>query len=565
MGAQITALSSRIVEGRPRGFSKRTYRPPSNDLGEYRIANLASGKYIHAVCSHESAECTGDSASAQTITADTCYPGPVLKSGLASAMDLPAGRESKVDFTLNEVPAAHVRGEITGLPDGRGSGLRMVKRGADFGSNLPGNVRDGKFDFRVPAGSYMLSADYFEAGKRLTARVPIDVGSSDVDNLVVHLDGGFTVTGIVRVVSQSGRTLTQQFGANLRSSDPAAGTAQIKWEPDHISFAINEMVPGSYRLDAFPLSPFYVKSATLAGQDILNNEVPISQAAGPIEIQLRDDGGSIEGDAVDANGQPAAAGIMLLRGAIRAANLTTQPNGHFKLQNVAPGDYTIFAWDNPDEVAYADPDWMRRNGAAGMAVTVAAGQSQQIKLTVQSGSPAGVGYLNPQQPQAASDSAPFRKRQPLFQISPFPDDIAHGVDIARERSLARGYGQGPGFRGHNAEGPVIFRMDFHAAETSRGEGLPQRLFRENPHLERLSRAAAMKKEIVENLCLTRARAIYQYDTIADFGQTVFEQVGEMFRGLVDSIRYGKHQHAIPASEGCKRSAARREWAERRAR
>jgi len=75
---------------------------------------------------------------------------------------------------------------------------------------------------------------------------------------------------------------------------------------------------------------------------------------------------------------------MLLRGAIRAANLMAQPNGHFKLQNVAPGDYAIYAWANPDEVAYADPDWMRRNGGGGMAVTVAAGQSQQIKLTEQS-------------------------------------------------------------------------------------------------------------------------------------------------------------------------------------
>jgi hypothetical protein len=378
MGAQITALSSRVVEGRPRFQQAGT--GATDDLGEYRIANLSSGKYI--VCVHMNQPNAQAQPNAQTITADTCYPGP-LEGGLASAMDLPAGRESKVDFTLNDVPAVHVRGEVTGLPEGRGSGLRMVKRGADFGSNLPGNVRDGKFDFRVPAGSYMLSADYFEAGKRLTARVPIDVGSSDVDNLVVHLDSGFIVTGTVRVVSQSGRTLTQQFGANLRSSDPGSGTAQIKWEPDHTSFAINEMVPGSYRLDAFPPSPFYVKSATLAGQDILNNEVPISQAAGPIEIQLRDDGGSIEGDAVDANGQPVAAGIMLLRGAIRVANPMAS-NGHFKLQNVAPGDYTIYAWDNPDEVAYADPDWMRRNGAGGMALTVAAGQSQQIKLTEQS-------------------------------------------------------------------------------------------------------------------------------------------------------------------------------------
>jgi len=379
MGAQVTVLASRVVDGRPR--FQQAGAGTTNDLGEYRIPNLPRGKYV--ACVHLNQPNGQTQQASQTITADTCYPGP-LEGGVASAMDLPAGRESKVDFTLNEVPAVHVRGVITGLPEGRGSGINLVKRGNSDGVGyLSGSVRDGKFDFRVPPGAYMLTADYFEAGKRLTARLPIDAGSSDIDNVVVHLDSGFSVTGVVRVTSQSGRTVTQQFGINLRASDPASNTGQMKWEPDHTSFAVNEMVPGSYRLDVNPPAPFYAKSATLAGQDILNNEVPISQVAGPIEVLLRDDGGSIEGDVVDANGQPVSAGILLLRGTIRWAGFTSQQNGHFKLQNVAPGDYTLYAWDEPNEVEYADPDWMRRNGGGGIPVTVTAGQSQQFRLTEQ--------------------------------------------------------------------------------------------------------------------------------------------------------------------------------------
>jgi hypothetical protein len=185
------------------------------------------------------------------------------------------------------------------------------------------------------------------------------------------------------VESQSGRTTPPQFGVSLRPSDPGSNTGQMKWEPDHTSFAVSEMVSGSYRLDVNPPQPLYVKSVTLGGQDILNNEVPISQSAGPIEILLRDDGGSVEGDVVDANGQPVSAGIMLLRGTTHVASLMSQPGGHFKIQNVAPGDYTIYAWDDPNEVEYADADWMRRNGSGGMAVTVTAAQNQQIKVTLQ--------------------------------------------------------------------------------------------------------------------------------------------------------------------------------------
>jgi hypothetical protein len=377
-GAQVTALASHVVDGRLR--FQQTAFGTTNDLGEYRIASLPRGKYI--LCVHFNQPPLQTS---QTIAADTCYPGP-LEGGAASAMDLPAGRESKVDFMLNEVPAVHVRGTITGLPEGRGSGINLVKRGVDLAGNygnIPGTVRDGKFDFRVPPGSYMLSADYFDSGKRLTARVPVDAGGADIDNIIVHLDSGFTVTGVVRVESQSGRTTPPQFGVSLRPSDPGSNTGQMKWEPDHTSFAVSEMVSGSYRLDVNPPQPLYVKSATLGGQDILNNEVPISQSAGPIEILLRDDGGSVEGDVVDANGQPVSAGIMLLRGTTHVASLMSQPGGHFKIQNVAPGDYTIYAWDDPNEVEYAEPDWMRRNGGGGMAVTVTAAQNQQIKLTWQ--------------------------------------------------------------------------------------------------------------------------------------------------------------------------------------
>jgi hypothetical protein len=379
LGVTVSAMSARVFDGRIRfqpGGSTQT-----NDLGEYRIANLARGKFVFCARSRPFGGPQPQGQSAQTMPADSCYPGPI-DGGSASAMDLPAGREAKVDFTLGQVTAVHVRGAVTGLPEGRGTGIRMIRRGNEIGNDVPGNVRDGKFDFLVPPGAYTIAADYFENGTRLMARVPVDVGGAEIDNLVVHLEPGFTVTGIVHTTSQSGRAAPQQFGMLLRSSDQTAGGGQVKWDADHASFSITEMTAGSYRLEIGPPPPFYVKSATLAGQDILNNEIQISQAAGPIDVQLRDDGGTLEGDATDGNGQPVLSSVMLLRGNLRVANPMAQ-TGHFKLQNVAPGDYTICAWDDQTNIQYADPDWMRRNATGCQTVSVTAGQSQQIKLAQQ--------------------------------------------------------------------------------------------------------------------------------------------------------------------------------------
>jgi hypothetical protein len=155
-----------------------------------------------------------------------------------------------------------------------------------------------------------------------------------------------------------------------------------KWEADHASFTFDEVAPDNYRLYASAPAPFYVKSATLAGQDVLNGEFALSQAAGPIEIVLSDDGGSIDGDIVDADGQPATGAVMALRNG-RAVSVTAQASGHFKLQNLAPGDYTVYAWDDPAQVAYADTEWMRRYGGSGVAVTITAGQNSQVRLTQQ--------------------------------------------------------------------------------------------------------------------------------------------------------------------------------------
>jgi hypothetical protein len=378
--AQVALLALRIVDGKPR--FQQSGQSMTNDLGEYRISSIAQGKYV--VCVHQQQTSNVVQLSTQTIPVDSCYPGP-LEAGAASAMQLPAGRDNKVDFTVNQVVPVHVRGTISGMPEGRGVGINLIRRNinSDFGGNLPGAVRGNTFDFRVPPGSYMVTADYYEAGKRLVARVPIDVGSADLDNVAVHLDSGIALGGIVHVASQSQPPAAlPPFGITLRPAEPVNNTTGVKWSADHTTFNLNDVIPGTYRLDVFPPGPYYVKSVTLGGQDMLGPEATIGPGSGPIEITLAADGGTIEGDVVDSAGQPSVATVMLVRGP-RATSVTVPPTGHFRMPDLGPGDYMIYAWDDGTQVQYGVPEWMRRYAGGGLPVSVSAGQTSQIKLTRQ--------------------------------------------------------------------------------------------------------------------------------------------------------------------------------------
>lgn len=382
MNVIITAMVARVVEGR-RAFQNQA-TTNTNDLGEYRLAGLAAGKYI--VCAHfNDVFIHVDGPTDSTRLEERCYPGPV-EAGAASAMEI-AGSNTRVDFTLTRVPAVKIRGTLTGAP-GKGVSVSLYKRAALMSSRigLPANMKpDGMFEIRgVTPGSYVLSADFWDGGKRLVARHPVEVGGADIDDVNVRLEPGFSVTGTVRMESKQGTPVeARRFNLSLRSSDPMAGGGQLVWSKGMDSFTINELTPGSYRLDISPNGPYYLKSATLAGRDISKEEIPISQSAGPVEVVLSDDTGSVGGQVEDSDAKPASCWVMLLPADERALrqprNFMSGADGRFTVANIAPGEYKVYAWDDWQQVEYANPDWMQRNSSP-VSVTVEPGQTAQVKL-----------------------------------------------------------------------------------------------------------------------------------------------------------------------------------------
>jgi uncharacterized surface anchored protein len=60
-------------------------------------------------------------------------------------------------------------------------------------------------------------------------------------------------------------------------------------------------------------------------------------------------------------------------------NVMSDAAGKFKVSGLAPGEYRAYAWDDDQQVEYADREWMRHY--TGTAITIQADQTAQAKLT----------------------------------------------------------------------------------------------------------------------------------------------------------------------------------------
>ena len=98
---------------------------------------------------------------------------------------------------------------------------------------------------------------------------------------------------------------------------------------------------------------------------------------------------SIRGTVRNAEGKPApSATVVLVPPAVRRQNpwlfrtLRTNLNGEFSVNNVAPGDYKLFAWETVPNTAYMNAAFMEKYELRGRPVTLAPGGDSNFELTL---------------------------------------------------------------------------------------------------------------------------------------------------------------------------------------
>jgi|CZKY01.1.fsa_nt_gi protocatechuate 3,4-dioxygenase beta subunit len=379
----------------------------TNDLGEYRLAGLFPGQYWIVAMpppdlrdyeqQHEKSPQSDAQPDNRYLT--TYYPG-TYDAMQASAVTLKAGDEMPVNFTLVPARTYRVRGIVTGVAAAQKPAVELVSKAGD--SIRASEVGpDGQFEVRgVAPGSYVVKASTPTESQSFTARQDVSVVAADVDGVKLTPLPSFRLSGHLSIEGKTPAELTQ-YSANLRQAelpeDPGFFMTQdffgTNAPVDRLgNFEWKNVNPGNYIVQVYggDGQGFFLKSAKLGERNIETGFAASGPAA--LDLLVSYKGGTVEGAVVEKekdvdNDYPVANATVVAVPEEKYRKLpdhfgigSTDQHGRFTIRGVAPGSYTLYAWQDLEEGVWRDADFLKSQEANGTAVKVEEGSHQKVEL-----------------------------------------------------------------------------------------------------------------------------------------------------------------------------------------
>lgn len=401
--AHVTALRSVYQKGKRTLVNETTI--PTNDLGEYRLFSLRPGRYFISAYYHPGASHNDewDSADvADTLKENyvlTYYPG-TYDSSKAQSITVKSGEEiPSVDFAMRPTAVYRVKGRvINNIPNVKNKDSIMVflqPRGGVTQLNsitLGANntvKKDGTFNLPpVPPGSYAVTAEYFDGDKLHSVSTNIEIANADVESIQLVISKGSAVPGHVHwegrpSLNGDDDLLVLGRGENLSQF----GNAYARVEPDG-SFLWTEIPDGTARVTVTGLGQnAYVKAVDYDGVNVLDQGfTPHAGSNAAIEITLSSRSSHLQGAVVDADGLPAVGVWVVLVPDTRRdrhdlyKSVHTDQHGQFKVDSITPGDYLLLSWDEVEDGAWEDPDFLKPFEQKAEKVSVQEGDTKTENL-----------------------------------------------------------------------------------------------------------------------------------------------------------------------------------------
>jgi len=350
-GAAVEAL--RYAYSRYRKVWRTVQTATTNDRGEYRLFNLAPGRWYLEVTRYLGIPPVPGRVHSTVVEEGypaTFYPGVTQPSAAGAIEVAPNTDLREVDFRLHRTRVYHLRG--TSAPGASVYAYRCAEDRVSFASLK--TSPSGAFDFKgLAPGCYWLASELAGQPKLVSQARQLNITDCDIDDVTFRLEPAFSIQGTILVEEgsmdklRSARIVLEPTGGIATGSNGAIGGDG--------AFTLTNVAPAAYLIRVDHASGLYLKTVRFGNLDISADcRLDATPGAGPLTMILRGDSGQLSGVArpavnwlplriTVAPDSPLAARLDLLH------TVWPESDGTFHIEGLAPGAYKIFAWQTDDE------------------------------------------------------------------------------------------------------------------------------------------------------------------------------------------------------------------------
>ena len=381
---------------------------PVKSDGQFKIDNLRPGRYV--VYAYHLGWSKVDRP---RVALPVFYPDSPSPDG-ASSVDLSSSAEaSPLQLKLRDVGGVSVEGTVVASPDfPEGTPVRVGLMVTGSPAQViaatgmqPARAGSAFRILDVPPGSYQLIGLPIPSQNNMKTAQPLQVSTEAIKDVRVVMVKSAPIAGRIQVETiaparPDAGPSRQDSGAQPGHLKPAAGVDISGMSPDLQlmgllsqrtnaagEFRLEGTVDGqTYLTDIRAPKGSYLYRVTQDGRDLDGAPFPLTGGGGTVNVLLRDDGGTVDGVARDKDGKPSAGFIVLApKDRLKEHLYRTAPaseDGLFQLQDVAPGDYELFALDRNEYDMYFVPKYLDQFRKTASAVSMTSSAAFHFALEI---------------------------------------------------------------------------------------------------------------------------------------------------------------------------------------
>lgn len=422
-GDAMAGVSVNATMGGTRGFGMlrvTSATGTSNDLGEYRIADLRPGKYLVSATPQPRppaapVERKGKALERMVYTS-TYYPGTVDRSQ-AIEVAVRAGEETSANFAMQTTRTYRVSGIVTGAPTGATIEVFLAPQNGDMGMGMENiePLREGqRFEYaNVAPGKYvamMIVVKGIVSGPQPEVQMvrlnpSIQVDKADLEGLQFEPEPGGQIHGGFRL-DAPGKFDWSQLTVSLlpvEENEPEPGVEGIATARAYSgmntysavagdgTFELKNVPGGTYQLligaNSDNLRDYYAKQVIVGGRNVADSGFVVNGDM-YLDVLVSAKGASVEGTVVDSKDKPVPyAMVAVVPNSEHRARpdsyqqSSADEHGHFAARGLTPGSYVVLAFEEL-ESDVRRPEFLETYGGKGEKLEVEEGSRKSVTVKV---------------------------------------------------------------------------------------------------------------------------------------------------------------------------------------